>query len=99
MTFNEPPTHNMQRHVRPRTPATHDPAEHSSSSLLRPPWDPAEQPTISVRVAGRALGLSTAASYRAAARGVIPTIKIGERTMRVPTVRMLRVLGFDLTND
>lgn len=99
MTFDGRSTESTRLTGLARTPETPDREGQPRTSSLNPPWDPAEQPTISVRVAGRALGLSSAASYRAAARGVIPTIKIGERTMRVPTVRMLRVLGFDRTNE
>lgn len=54
--------------------------------------DPREQPTVSVTVAGRLLGLGRSAAYEAANRGDIPTLRIGRR-MVVPTVPVLRMLG------
>jgi hypothetical protein len=51
-----------------------------------------EQLTISVPEAGRKyFGLSRNASYDAAARGEIPTVKIG-RLLRVPVRAMERIL-------
>jgi excisionase family DNA binding protein len=47
--------------------------------------------TISVPEAGRWLGLGRNASYEAARRGDIPTIKIG-RLLRVPLVALERKL-------
>ncbi|MEI2727491.1 MAG: hypothetical protein V9E85_00070 [Candidatus Nanopelagicales bacterium] len=59
------------------------------------PWNPATTPSLSVPTAGRALGLGRCAAYRAAREGRIPVVMTGERTMRVPTVAMLRLLGYD----
>lgn len=39
------------------------------------------------------------AAYRAAREGRIPVVMTGERTMRVPTVKMLRLLGFAVAMD
>jgi hypothetical protein len=51
-----------------------------------------ERKTISVPAAGREyFGLSRNASYEAARRGEIPTIKIG-RLLRVPVVALERKL-------
>jgi excisionase family DNA binding protein len=51
-----------------------------------------EQPlTISVPEAGRRLGISRNASYDAAGRGEIPTIKIG-KLLRVPVRALERML-------
>jgi len=53
---------------------------------------PDEAKTISVPVAGKKyFGLSRNASYEAAARGEIPTIKIG-RLLRVPICALDRML-------
>lgn len=53
-------------------------------------------PTMSVADAGRVFfGLGRNASYDAAARGDIPTIRIGQRKLVVPTARMLDLLGMD----
>lgn len=60
------------------------------------PWNPITTPSISVPQAGRALNLGRCAAYRAAREGRIPVVMTGERTMRVPTVSMLRLLGFSL---
>ena len=49
--------------------------------------------TLSVPEAGRRyFGLSRAASYQAAKRGDIPTIKVGSRIKRVPVRAMERKL-------
>jgi hypothetical protein len=51
-----------------------------------------EPKTLSVPDAGRVyFGLGRNASYAAAARGEIPTIRIGSR-LRVPTIAMERML-------
>ena len=49
-------------------------------------------PTISVPKAGEVLGLSRSSAYRAAAAGLIPTLRFGSR-MIVPTARLLEMLG------
>jgi hypothetical protein len=52
-------------------------------------------PTASVPDVGRiCYGLSRGGSYDAAARGDIPTIKLG-RIMRVPTAPLRRQLGLE----
>lgn len=43
---------------------------------------------------GQALGLSRASAYDAAARGEIPTIRIGRRIL-VPTAALRRMLAMD----
>jgi excisionase family DNA binding protein len=52
--------------------------------------------TVSVEEAGRLLGISRGAAYRAAACGQIPTIRVGRRLL-VPTARLHQLLG--LTHD
>lgn len=54
--------------------------------------DPVRRPTLTVPEAGRILGLSRDAAYQAAARGQIPTLRIGRRLL-VPTARLLAMLG------
>ncbi|HVM13718.1 MAG TPA: helix-turn-helix domain-containing protein [Egibacteraceae bacterium] len=49
-------------------------------------------PTLSVEQAGRMLGVPRATAYRAAARGQLPTFRIGRRLL-VPTARLLDLLG------
>jgi excisionase family DNA binding protein len=51
-------------------------------------------PTITVEQAGGLLGLPVRTTYRAAARGEIPSIRIGRRLL-VPTRRLLDLLGLD----
>jgi excisionase family DNA binding protein len=48
--------------------------------------------TISVKAAGRLLGISRSAAYRAAAAGDIPTFRLGRR-LYVPTARLFELLG------
>ena len=52
------------------------------------------QPTTSVPLAGKAIGLSRNASYEAARRGDIPTIPAG-KLKRVPTAWLRHVLRLD----
>jgi excisionase family DNA binding protein len=50
--------------------------------------------TVSVEEAGRLLGISRGAAYRAAACGQIPTIRVGRRLL-VPTARLHQLLGLN----
>lgn len=50
-------------------------------------------PTIKVEEAGRILGISRTAAYRAAASGDLPTIRLNGR-LYVPTARLLNLLGY-----
>lgn len=56
--------------------------------------DPHERPTMTVEEAGTMLGLSRAAAYRAAARGDLPTMRVGRRLM-VLVAPLRRRLGLD----
>ena len=56
--------------------------------------DPHKRPTISVPEAGKFFDLKRAASYEAAKRGEIPTIRVG-RALKVPTAELLRLLGLN----
>lgn len=60
--------------------------------------DPHEQPTITVKEAALLLGISERSAYEAAHRGEIPVIRLGRR-MTVPTVLVLRMIGFDGAGD
>jgi excisionase family DNA binding protein len=48
--------------------------------------------TLSVEQASEILGLPVRTTYRAAARGEIPSLRIGRRVL-VPTGRLLELLG------
>lgn len=50
--------------------------------------------TCSITEAGAFLDRSAASAYRCAADGSIPTIQVG-RTRRVPTPRLLAMVGLD----
>lgn len=54
--------------------------------------DPEAEPWLSVPAAGSLFGLSRAASYQAAQRGEIPTIRLGKRLL-VPTAKLRAMLG------
>jgi excisionase family DNA binding protein len=54
--------------------------------------------TVTVEQAGRLLGISRGAAYRAAACGQIPTIRLGRRLL-VPTARLHQLLGITVTDD
>ena len=52
--------------------------------------------SVDVPVAGRVgFGLGRNASYAAAARGEIPTVRIGKK-IRVPVAQLLRQLGYEI---
>jgi excisionase family DNA binding protein len=56
---------------------------------------PDEKPTLDLwPETGVALGLGRSSTYEAAARGEIPTIRIG-RCIRVPTAALRRMLQLD----
>lgn len=52
------------------------------------------EPTMSVEVAGKILGLSRNSAYEAARRGDIPVLRIGRRVL-VPTAKLLELLGLE----
>lgn len=52
-------------------------------------------PTVSVEQAGRALGVSRAYAYQMAREGTLPVIHLGPRRVRVPTVKLLEMLGLN----
>ncbi len=51
--------------------------------------------TITVEEAGRILGISRSAAYRAANAGQIPTIRVGRRLL-VPTAKFCEMLGLSI---
>jgi excisionase family DNA binding protein len=54
-----------------------------------------QSPTVSIEVAGKVLGVSRAYTYEMARTGRLPTIALGPRRKRVPTVALLRMLQLD----
>ncbi|HEX2029556.1 MAG TPA: helix-turn-helix domain-containing protein [Nitriliruptorales bacterium] len=50
--------------------------------------------TLTVEEAGELLGLSRSSAYRAAARGEIPTIRLGRRLV-VPSAKLLALVGIE----
>lgn len=66
-----------------------NPKEHPMSINTATASDPL---TLTVEDAGRLLGISRGAAYRAAACGQIPTIRVGRRLL-VPTARLHQLLG------
>lgn len=50
-------------------------------------------PTLTVEEAGQLLGISRRSAYRAVERGEIPSLRLG-RLLRVPTVKLLDLIGF-----
>lgn len=59
--------------------------------------DPEVEPTITVPRGGKlAFGLGRAASYNAAARGELPTIRVGKRLV-VPVALLREQLGLPAT--
>jgi excisionase family DNA binding protein len=55
-------------------------------------------PTISVEHAAKLLGVSRSVAYRAAASDELPTITFGRR-LRVPTYRLLEMLGLPVEEE
>jgi hypothetical protein len=49
--------------------------------------DPNNVPFLKVEEAGKILRLGRSAAYEAVRTGVIPTIKVGVKTLRVPTAK------------
>lgn len=70
-------------------------ASHRECDPLPPLPRPEERPTLKVPEAGAYLGLGYVASYEAAKRGVIPTIRTSGTRMVVPTATFRRMLGLD----
>ena len=66
---------------------------YSIDELLRGPA------TIPVPEGGRYIGLGRSASYEAARRGILPTLKVGERRVVVPSARLAQLLGADLVSQ
>lgn len=66
-------------------------AEHEATASLRLE-DIRGRATVSVEQAGQVLGFSRGASYAAAKRGELPTIRMGRRIV-VPVPALLAMLG------
>ena len=54
---------------------------------------------ISVQEAANRLGISRAQAYSAAQQGLLPTIRLGKRCVRVPIASLERLLGGELVDD
>jgi helix-turn-helix protein len=61
-----------------------------SRGVIGPKWD--DHDAFTVQEAGRILGLSRPSAFAAAARGDLPTIRIGRRLI-VPRLALERLLG------
>lgn len=62
--------------------------------MARPPVpDPIHVPTVSVPYAGRCLGMARSTSYKAADDGMLPTVRLSQRRIAVPTIELRRMLG------
>lgn len=57
--------------------------------------DPEVEPWLSIPAAGEIFGLGRAASYEAARRGDLPTIRLGKRLL-VPTAKLRAMLGLNM---
>jgi hypothetical protein len=62
---------------------------------MKPLPSPQDVPTLPIPEAGTYLGLGRAASYRAAAEGYLPTIRLSEKRYAVPTAALRRLLALD----
>lgn len=65
-------------------------ARHATARLAELP------PTLTIEEAGDMLGISRRSAYRAAARGELPTLRLGRRLL-VPTPRLLALLGLPVS--
>lgn len=59
---------------------------------VEPLPDPSVVPTLSVKEAGRILGIGRSAAYRAVRSGEIPSLWFGHRC-RIPTAALAKLLG------
>lgn len=83
-----------------QTPTRRSPA---SRAMPRPAESPRRAtarlaelpPTLTIDEAGEMLGISRRSAYRAAARGELPTLRLGRRLL-VPTPRLLTLLGLPI---
>lgn len=53
------------------------------------------RPTVSVEEAGRYLGVSRAFAYNMVRTGDLPVIRLGTRRVRVPSAKLLAMLGVE----
>ncbi len=65
-----------------------------TSTDLGPLPNPEVRPTLTVEQAGRYMGLARQSAYDAAARGDLPTLRVGRRLL-VPTAALRRLLELD----
>lgn len=62
---------------------------------LPPLPDPADRPVLDVPEAGAYLGMNRVQSYKAAKSGLLPTVQVSERRIKVPTAALRRMLAMD----
>lgn len=55
--------------------------------------DLAQHPTLTVEQAGQVLGLGRSSAYEAARLGTLPTLRLSERRVVVPTAALRAMLG------
>ncbi len=72
-------------------------ASRGSTSPFLP--NPSKKPTLTVPEAGALFGLGKDQAYRAVKSGAIPSIRLSERRLVVPTARVLHMLGLDQSRD
>lgn len=75
--------------------ATHETPAGTATTKPTPSLDDLRNgpPTISVDQATKYLGVSRAFGYAMARDGSLPTIKCGNRRLRVPAMALLKMLG------
>lgn len=59
--------------------------------------NPVQSPVLSVAETAELLGLGKEATYRAIAKGEIPSVRIGKKIL-VPTTQILSLLGIQTSN-
>ncbi len=57
--------------------------------------NPESKPLLTVGEAAALLGVSRSTAYRRVEDGTLPVLRLGERTTRVITGELLRMLGFE----
>jgi hypothetical protein len=96
LTFDDSLAVEPQNRVEtPRLATSVRPLAQSRPAVEDPPHVPAawDRPTLTIAEAGRHLGLSRTAAYRAATSGHIPTIRTSEHRFVVPTAAFRALLG------
>ena len=61
--------------------------------------DPRRHPVLSIEQAGLVLGLGRSSAYEAARAGAIPTIRLSQRRVVVPTAALRALLGMPVAEQ